>query len=578
MDLFWKDEVEVYKNNGFWRVRGVDWEECDYIYINNRAFRFRDQPEVVVYALDKYPELESFIDGAYYRKWVEALNRTEEIKERESFKFSHPFKMEPYAHQKKALAFALSIPCAALFMDPGTGKTFTSLAAAEIRKRQGLIDKTLVVAPASVLYTGWYRDMQKFTEMTGHILSKKKMRWTCEISGKSYTRYDWACKRAEKEGSGPVPLDLLNNELKTLEEKLLGSDQDIYFASIDIVRANVDLFKKINWGKIILDESTMIKNPTGKRREAMQKLGNDCQFKMILTGTPNVGNLEDYWAQMKFLDHSLDDTIGQFRDRYIWQNPQVEWMKKPKRGAQKKIIQRIRNRCFRITKDECLDLPPRTTMVREVEPTPTIKKHYRAFHKSLYTLLEDNHEVTAFNPMTEVLRLHQIINGYVTEGLDVHEIEKTNKVKVVKEILDENPDESVIIWCIYRNDFSVLQKTFEKYGVSTINGSTSNGDKQDELFSNGTNRIMLAHPKSVKFGKTWTHSTVTIFYTYSYSLEDYLQARDRNYRIGQKRKVLEYFLTSGGIEDKIIDSLMKKQDFSAQGMQDLQKTLNALEL
>lgn len=570
--------MEVRRTNGFWRVSDVEWEECDYIYINNRAYRFRDQPEVVVYALDKYPELEPFINGGYYRAWVAALGRTETIKQSKYFKFKHPFKMEPYAHQKKALAFALSIPCSALFMDPGTGKTFTSLAAVEVRKRLGLVKKTLVIAPASVLYTGWYKDMQKFTDLSGHILSKKKMRWTCSISGKSYTNYRHACKRALKEGSGEVPLDLLNNDHKTFEDKLANLTEDVYFVSINIAAAKHKELMAIPWDKIILDESTMIKNPSGKRREAVQRLGNEIRYKMILTGTPNVGNIEDYWAQMKFLDHSLDDTIGQFRDRYIWQNPKVEWMKKPKRGAQGKIISRIRNRCFSITKEECLDLPPRVHMVREVEPTASIKKHYRAFHKSLYTLLEDSHEVTAFNPMTEVLRLHQIINGYVTDGGDVHEIEMTNKVKVVKEILDENPDKSVIIWCIYKNDFAVLKNAFKKHGVSVINGATSNSDKQDELFSNGTNRIMIAHPKSVKFGKTWTHATVTIFYTYSYSLEDYLQARDRNYRIGQEEKVLEYFLTSGGIEDEIMNKLQDKQDFSQEGMKNLRKTLNALEL
>lgn len=571
--------MEVYRKNGFWRVKGVDWEEDDYIYINNRAYRFRDQPEVVVYALDKYPELEDHIPGNYYRKWVEALNRTHLIKAKKDISFSTPFKLKPYAHQRKALAFMLSIPCAALFMDPGTGKTCTTLLAVELRKKKGLVKKTLVIAPASVLFTGWYKDMQKFTDLTGHILSKKRMRWTCSVSGKSYTNYRHAVKRAKTEGSGPVPEDLKNNDFKTLEEKLFNTDQDIYIASIDIVSRYIDLFMKVDWDMIVLDESTMIKNPDGKRRANIQKLGdNNVRYKVILTGTPNVGSLEDYWAQMKFLDNSLDDNITRFRDRYMWQNQMYSWMRKPKKGAQKEIIKRIRNRCFRVTKEECLDLPERISMIREVDPTPKIKKHYKQFHKELYTMLEDEHEVTSFNPMTKILRLHQIINGYVTDDSETHHIEKTNKVNVVKEILDQNPDEPVIIWCIYRNDFKVLQKELAHLGVSTMNGSTSNGDKEDDLFSNGTNKVMLAHPKSVKFGKTWTHCKLTIFYTYSHSLEDYLQARDRNYRIGQTRGVLEYFLTSGGIEDQIISSLQSKKDFSEEGMLDLKKTLNMLEL
>ncbi len=89
---------------------------------------------------------------------------------------------------------------------------------------------------------------------------------------------------------------------------------------------------------------------------------------------------------------------------------------------------------------------------------------------------------------------------------------------------------------------------------------------------------MIAHPKSARFGHTWTVADTTIFYTYGYSVEDYWQARDRNHRIGQDRPVNEIFLSYGGIEDVIVNSVLSKEDFSKKMMENFEPNFRLLSL
>lgn len=62
--------------------------------------------------------------------------------------YSEPWK--PHAYQKKAVKFLLEHACAALFLDPGLGKSSITLAALKLLKAKGMFNKALIVAPLRV--------------------------------------------------------------------------------------------------------------------------------------------------------------------------------------------------------------------------------------------------------------------------------------------------------------------------------------------------------------------------------------------------------------------------------------------
>jgi SNF2 family DNA or RNA helicase len=329
---------------------------------------------------------------------------------------------------------------------------------------------------------------------------------------------------------------------------------------------------------VIVDESTMIKNSQADRSKAIHKLGHRARYRIAMTGAPVTNHFEDIFSQMYFVDQCLGPSITKFKNRYMFQpNKFVPYMWKEKEGSTEKIKPLMADRVLRITKDECLDLPPRTELVREVQLSDRCRKHYRSMHEEMYALMESGEEITAAMRLTQTLKLQQITGGFIfdTENSELLVIdEKPPKIREVLATLAEaSPETKVIIWAWFRHDFALLERHLKPYGPRTINGATSVSKIPEIVESfrdDPSHRVLLAHPGSCKFGHTWNWATLSIFYSYSYDVEAYIQSRDRNYRLGQREKVTEITLVGSQVDRKIRTALRENVDFGLRFSNDAQ--------
>ena len=543
--------LSLKRRSGNLSVWGLNLEldrDDEHIIRKTRAhIKMSSKPEDVVFLCEKYPELKQVVDFEYYSRWAKALKVAKRPR-----KYKIEYKMKPFPHQEQAISFALSLPACALFMEPGTGKTFVALKVAETRIQLGKSKKVLVIAPASILYTGWLEDMSKFTDLRGVVASNKPMRW------RGTTSY----RKAHKKWGDEAPEDLKLKD-KSIEEILQLEDRDVFLTNFQTLYRNVEVFESAGFDTVIVDESTMMKNPSGEFFKSAMCVGDNATYRMILTGTPYTNSYMDLWSQMKFVDGSLDMTIGEFTARFFTQNSKHAWLYHLKRGASQQILSEISDRCLFIPKSVLGDLPDREVRVMSVETSGKLKKHYDEMLEDLLTVLDNEHEVEARNVMVGALRLHQIMQGHV----DGQEIEKPKKLSALKEIVDQSPDK-VVVWAKYKQDFRWIKELFP--GCCVINGDTTDAGEQSKKFLDPKGpKVMLAHPQSAKFGHTWNCAKTSVFYSYDFNLESYLQARDRNYRIGQKSDVVEYVLSCGGIEDRIIEALRGKKEVSDNMLRDL---------
>ena len=67
---------------------------------------------------------------------------------------------------------------------------------------------------------------------------------------------------------------------------------------------------------------------------------------------------------------------------------------------------------FRVTKDQCLDLPPKVYMFRDVHLNLEQKNIYETLRKKARAIIADD-TVSFANKLVEILRLHQICNGFL---------------------------------------------------------------------------------------------------------------------------------------------------------------------
>ena len=174
--------------------------------------------------------------------------------------------------------------------------------------------------------------------------------------------------------------------------------------------------------------------------------------------------------------------------------------------------------------------------------------------------------MTSFNVLTQVMRLHQIICGFMkTDEGRIIDIENT-RVQELLNVLDETEGKA-IIWCTYRHNILSLKDILkEKYGelsTDTLFGDTPDKKRMTliERFQDKESpfRFLVGNPQTGGRGLTLTAANTVIYYSNGYDLEIRLQSEDRAHRIGQMNKVLYVdIVAEKTVDEKIIKALKSK--------------------
>ena len=328
-----------------------------------------------------------------------------------------------------------------------------------------------------------------------------------------------------------------------------------------------------------IDESTTIKNPGAIRTKTIIGLGKYVLYKRILTGSPVTKSPLDLYTQCWFLDPWLLDqqSYYSFRTKYALTR------KINVNGRQIEIVVAYRNLgelseklkpfSYRVLKDDCLDLPPKTFMKRTIQLTDEQKKVYDQMKK--LALAELNGKmITTVNVITQLMRLHQITCGHFKSDDGVTQTLKSNRLDELMDVLSEMEGKAVI-WAHYRYDIEVIVEAIKKeYGdksVVTYYGDTSTDDRQKaiKLIQDPKSevRFIVGTPQTGGYGITLTGASTMIYYSNGYDLEKRQQSEARIDRIGQE-KPMTYIdiIAEGTVDEKIVKALRTKVNIATEVM------------
>ena len=471
-------------------------------------------------------------------------------------KWKYPYKTQPYEHQRKALAESADRTTYALFMEMGTGKTKTTIdniAYLYLKKR---IDSALIVAPKSV-YTVWKNEIE--THLPDSI-ERKVYAWKVD---KPKQLQPFIVKK------GPLKFFLINVEALSTKKGL------------DI--CNKYLLNQPN-NIVVIDESTTIKNPKAKRTKNILALRWRAKMRRILTGSPVTKSPLDLYTQCAFLDPALlgFKSYYAFRNRYCTFDEvyiaRGEAIMVPDGYTNlDELEQKLKQFSIRLTKDECLDIPDKIYQKREIMITGDQKRVYERLRIEALAKFE-NETISVHNQLTELLRLHQVANGYCKS--DDGEILQFNneKLKALLEILEET-DQKVIIWATYVHNINeIIASLNDKYGsesVVSIFGETSQSDRMlavDRFQNDDKCRFFVGNPTTGGYGLTLTAAKYVIYYSNNYNLEVRKQSEDRAHRIGQNKNVVYIdIMAKDTIDEKIVQALKRKNQLSAKTLGDKAK-------
>jgi SNF2 family DNA or RNA helicase len=229
------------------------------------------------------------------------------------------------------------------------------------------------------------------------------------------------------------------------------------------------------------------------------------------------------------------------------------------------LNQRIAPWSYRVTKAECLDLPPKIYTEIPVEMTADQRRLYKKLKTDL--LLEaGGEEIPVLMQLTRLLRLHQIAGGHVaTEDGTCEPIPGTNpKLAALLDDVEDLPaGEQCIIWARFRAEIQAIHAALEeKYGAGCAGmyyGDTGGQERAEiiQRFQAGDLRFFVGSQQAASMGLTLTAASTVYYYSNSFSLEDRLQSEDRAHRIGQHKPVLYKDIVAMGTIDRLVINALK---------------------
>ena len=466
----------------------------------------------------------------------------------------YKFKLKPYAHQLTALEKSWNRDTFAYFMEMGTGKTKVLIDNLSMLYDKGKVDGALIVAPKGVIGT-WYNQ-----ELPAHLpdhIENVTVLWQSNINKKQQKKLD----------------------------RLFETGQDLH-----ILIMNVEAFstpKGLNFAKqflvshkslMAIDESTTIKNPKAKRTKNILSLSGLTNYRRVMTGSPVTKNPLDLYTQCQFLDihHLGHDSYYSFRNRYaLMKSANISGRSiNLVVGYQNlgELSDKLKPFSYRVLKEDCLDLPDKTYIKREIQLTDEQKKLYKQMRQEALATLNGK-TVTTMTALTQLMRLHQITCGHFSADDGTIQEVKNNRLAELLDVLDEVEGKS-IIWAHYQHDVKNIFKLIEeKYGPGSVvhyYGKTL-PEQRDYAIKNFKDndkvRFFVGTPQTGGYGITLVQANTVIYYSNGYDLEKRMQSEDRAHRIGQKKKVTYVdIIAEDTVDNKIVKSLRKKIDIASKVM------------
>lgn len=420
----------------------------------------------------------------------------------------------PKPYQFGAVKFLMENSQAGLFLDPGMGKTSTTLTAVSLFLERGEISSVLVVAPIRPCYKVWPDEIKKW-DHTRHL---------------SYTILHGPEK--DKNLNKKVSIYIINPEgLKW------------FFANKGLEKINADM--------LVIDESTKFKDYSTARFKMFKPVLSHFKRRLILTGEPAPNGYIDLFAQMYIVDlgNALGRFITHYRAKWFHQESWDQYGYYLNVGAAEEIQDAIRPKVMRLDATEHLDMPELKFNDILVELDPKSRKIYKQFEDDFLAEIDGAFVMTP-TAASKSSKCRQVCNGGVYDEnklvLHIHDA----KTQALVDLVEELSGQPLLVAYEFQHDVERIRRAFPN--APNMTGVTGPRlDKMIDDFNAGKLPILLAHHMSAGHGLNLQEACHNVcFYGLTWDLDGYHQLYKRVWRQGQK---YPYVMIHRILAEKTID-------------------------
>ena len=365
---------------------------------------------------------------------------------------------------------------------------------------------------------------------------------------------------------------------KNIVDRVL-QDGHVLITTYSGLQTYAELLIPVDWQYAVLDEGHKIRNPNTAITIYCKELRT--ANRIILSGTPMQNNLVELWSLFDFVFPMRLGTLVNFRQQFEFpirqggyanaSNLQVQTAMKCAETLKDTISPYLLQR---FKADVASDLPKKSEQVLFCKLTKSQRETYENFlgSEDLKAIMNGKRQVLYGVDILRKICNHPDLVEHKTlsmkSGYKYGSGTKSGKMQVVKELLElwKEQGQKVLLFAQHRIMLDILErfiKSLQGFIFRRMDGNTPIRLRQgmvDEFNNNPDVHVFLLTTKVGGLGINLTGANRVIIYDPDWNPSTDVQARERAWRLGQKREVNIYrLMTAGTIEEKIYHRQLFKQ-------------------
>jgi hypothetical protein len=312
-------------------------------------------------------------------------------------------------------------------------------------------------------------------------------------------------------------------------------------------------FDSNDFGCVILDESSILKNFDGKIKNQITSFIKKVPYRFLSTATPapndyiEFGTSSEALGYMPYMD-VLERFFANNENNIRPQEIGTKWYLKP--HAKQDFFSFVKQWSISAKKPSDLGFSD------------------DRYH--LPELKEVNHFVK--NESNWVINGQaQLFNGIAKTMSEVREEQKGTIKERCEKAVDLANGKTSVYWCNF-NDESSLLNEIDNDAIEIVGGMSI--DKKEDIllgFAKGDIKRIITKPKMTSFGLNWQHCQHSVYFP-TWSYEQYYQAVRRFWRFGQKKPVTIDIVVSDG-QKRVLDALKYKTEKAREFNKEIHNTI-----
>lgn len=413
--------------------------------------------------------------------------------------------------------------------DMGLGKTLQVITflLSCYEEGEGTMTRSLVVCPASLVYN-WKSELKKFAP---------------EL---------------------PVRLVIGSaEERKRILEEAAGNE--VLVTSYDLLRRDVEWYRKLEFLNEILDEGQYIKNPGTQITSAVKEIS--AQFRLVMSGTPIENRLGELWSIFDFI---LPGFLYDYRlFRSAFELPIIQYKDADASAQLGTMVRPFILR--RLKKDVLKELPEKTEEIIYADMDESQRMLYDAHVLLLQKLLDEGTEDSFYRErikvLSELTRLRQICCDPVL--VDPSYQGASAKAEECMELIEKaiHGGHRILLFSQFTSMLDRIIGMLKERGIGChlLTGDLSKEKRRREVeeFKKDDCPVFCISLKAGGTGLNLTEADIVIHYDPWWNLAVQNQATDRVYRMGQKNPVTVYrLIVKDTVEDNILQMQNRKKELA----------------